>query len=140
MVAAHQHDYGDDARDVVGSPSLNRWLSGPRVCPVGDPPTKAHADFQELVAVSKPEDGHAGPMIDRNPWSARVFQVVDNFDSAGKRHVGHGRARRTAYPTSGAYQAGLTGASDWMPRRAVCGCTAKPFSWIEGVGASLAAG
>jgi hypothetical protein len=70
MVGAHQHDYGD-ARDVVGSTSLK--LSGPGVCPVGDAPTKAHADFQELVAVSKPEDGHAGPMIDGNPWSARVF-------------------------------------------------------------------
>jgi hypothetical protein len=33
-----------------------------------------------VVAVSKPEDCGAGPMVDGNPWPQRVFQVMDDFD------------------------------------------------------------
>jgi hypothetical protein len=77
MVGAHQHDYGD-ARDVVGSTSLK--LSGPGVCPVGDAPTKAHADFQELVAVSKPEDGHAGPMMELRRRAGRLLDLAHEIE------------------------------------------------------------
>jgi len=38
-----------------------------------DPPTKTQAHFQELVAMSKPEDRRARPMVKGNPWPARVF-------------------------------------------------------------------
>jgi len=67
-------------------------LSGPRICPAGDPPTKAHAHFQELVAVGKPEDRRAGPRVNGNPWPPRVFRIVDDFDNTRNRYVGHGRA------------------------------------------------
>jgi hypothetical protein len=48
--------------------------------------------------VSKPEDRRAGPMVNGNPWAARVFQVVDNFDRTRKRYVGHRRARYQSSP------------------------------------------
>ena len=63
-----------------------------------NPPTKAHADFQELIAVGKPEDQRAGPMVNGDPRPVRVFRVVDNFDGAGRRYVRHGAAKYSHWP------------------------------------------
>ena len=43
------------------------------------------------VAIGKPDNRRAGPMVNGNPWPPRVFRVVADFDGSSKRYVGHGR-------------------------------------------------
>ena len=43
------------------------------------------------VAIGKPDNRRAGPMVNGNPWPPRVFRVVADFDGSTKRYVGHGR-------------------------------------------------
>ena len=53
------------------------------------------------VAIGKPDNGRAGPMVNGNPWPPRVFRVVADFDGSTKRYVGHGRPSKISLATRG---------------------------------------
>ena len=68
------------AGQPIAPNEIDLLLPRPQGFSGNNPPTKAHANFQELVAMGKPKDRHAGPMVNGNPWPVRVFRVVDDFD------------------------------------------------------------
>jgi hypothetical protein len=66
--------------------------------------------------VSKPKHRHAGPIVDGDPWPIRVLQVMDNFDGAAIRNVGHGCLELHAHPRVGSSKPSSPPASARTPQ------------------------